>query len=416
VVRPVDDGPTPRQRRFANDIMQRPQVARPRPHGARWLLLLLGSLSLVGCHRRVASHGHHRRHGHSGLTLPSPAVEVDAEKLKPFSALPASFASKDGVATPEMVALGRQLYSETRLSKDAKTSCNHCHDLDRYGVDGEDSSPTNGPVRERNTPSVLDAALEFAEFWDGRADTIEAATEEEMSDPSALGWPTSSRFAPAVKALPAYAASFGTAFPDQPNPISIENAARAVAAFERTLLTPSPWDRFVAGEKTALSDAEKRGFLDFVSVGCSTCHVGPLVGGTMYQKLGKENPWPNQRDQGRAEVTKVPADALFFKVAPLRNVEKTAPYFHDASAKTLPEAVKSMAHFQLNKELGTEQLSSIVAFLGSLTGSVPGADSSKTRDATVAPSPSAIPDASDSAGTPSAPRAPSASATGHATP
>jgi cytochrome c peroxidase len=145
----------------------------------------------------------------------------------------------------------------------------------------------------------------------------------------------------------------------------------AIAAFTRTLLTPGSWDQFLKGEQTALTDDQKKGFTKFVDVGCPTCHVGPLVGATMFQKLGKEKPWPDQSDKGRSAVTKSPSDDMMFKVSSLRNVEHTAPYFHDASAKTLEEAVKTMATYQLAKDLSDDDVKSITAWLKTLTGTVP---------------------------------------------
>jgi cytochrome c peroxidase len=169
-----------------------------------------------------------------------------------------------------------------------------------------------------------------------------------------------------------YEEQFKKAFPEaKGDPITMDNLAKAIGAFERKLVTPSRWDKFLGGDKNALTSAEKVGFKKFTETGCNTCHAGPYVGGAMFQKLGLVKPWPKQDDQGRFEVTKQDADKMVFKVPSLRNVEKTAPYFHDGSVATLEEAVKLMANHQLGKTLDDADVASIVAFLKSLTGVIP---------------------------------------------
>jgi cytochrome c peroxidase len=192
-----------------------------------------------------------------------------------------------------------------------------------------------------------------------------------LVEPSGMAMPDDTRVVAAVKAIPDYVAPFKKAFPDDAEPVTFENVAKAIGAFSRKLVTPSKWDRFLGGDKGALTDDEKKGFLKFVDVGCPTCHVGPLVGGTMYQKVGKEKPWPNQEDKGRSRVTKAASDDMMFKVAQLRNIEHTAPYFHDATGKTLEAAVKTMASHQLNKELSDDDTKSIVLWLKTLSGALP---------------------------------------------
>lgn len=303
---------------------------------------------------------------------PPPGVEIDSAKLEMFGPLPDAMESKANPLTEDKVALGRMLFYDARLSKNHDVSCNTCHDLDKYGVDGRDVSLGHkGQKGARNSPSVYDAALQFVQFWDGRAETVEDQAKGPILNPVEMAMPNEKRVTDTLSSMPEYVAAFKKAFPDDAEPVTFDNYAKAVGAFERKLVTPSRWDQFLKGDKTALTDDEKKGFLKFVEVGCPTCHVGPLVGGTMYQKVGKEKPWPNQKDKGRSAVTKSPSDDMMFKVPELRNVERTAPYFHDASAKTLEEAVTMMATYQLNKELSADDVKSIVGWLKTLTGTIP---------------------------------------------
>jgi cytochrome c peroxidase len=146
---------------------------------------------------------------------------------------------------------------------------------------------------------------------------------------------------------------------------------RAIGAFERKLVTPGRWDKFLMGDKNALTAAEKDGFKTFTDIGCMVCHTGALLGGSMFERLGAVEPWPNQNDRGRHDVTKADGDSMMFKVPTLRNIEKTAPYFHDASATTLEEAVRMMGKHQLGLELSASEIASIITWLKSLTGEIP---------------------------------------------
>jgi cytochrome c peroxidase len=168
-----------------------------------------------------------------------------------------------------------------------------------------------------------------------------------------------------------YGEQFKKAFPEEKTPASFDNLAKAIGAFERKLVTPSRWDKYLAGDKAALTTDEKAGFKAFTTAGCPTCHSGAYVGGAMFQKLGLAKPWTDEKDLGRYEVTKDPAEKMFFKVPGLRNVEKTAPYFHDGSVATLPEAIKLMGRHQLGKELSDAEVASIATWLKALTGDVP---------------------------------------------
>jgi cytochrome c peroxidase len=174
-----------------------------------------------------------------------------------------------------------------------------------------------------------------------------------------------------LKSIPGYQQAFAKAFPGEKDPITYDNFGRAIGAFERGLVTPTRFDELLAGKDDALDAYEKEGLATFMNVGCGTCHNGPLLGGTMYMKLGTVVPFENTKDLGRYEVTHSEADRMFFKVPILRNVAATPPYFHDGSQPDLPSAVKAMGKHQLGRDLSDAEVSSIVTFLKSLTGSPP---------------------------------------------
>ena len=263
------------------------------------------------------------------------------------------------------------LYYETRISKTGDVSCNTCHALGSYGVDGRVVSIGVGGQRgRRNAPSTYNAAGLFRQFWDGRADTVEKQVRGPLENRVEMAMPGNAA-ADALRDIDQYQRAFRTAFPGDPAPISIEHLSRAIGAFERGLLTPSRWDRYLAGEGSALSNTEKEGARQFANNGCLVCHAGALVGGSMFEKVGARRPWPTQGDRGRREITGDPADDMMFKVPSLRNVARTAPYFHDGSAATLPNAVEMMARYQLDVELTKTEVQQICAWLESLTGDLP---------------------------------------------
>jgi cytochrome c peroxidase len=289
-----------------------------------------------------------------------------------FKPLPTQFDSKDNPITKEKVALGRQLYFEKRMSKNQDRSCNSCHLLSKYGVDNEPTSEGHKKQRgDRNSPTVFNAGGHFVQFWDGRAATLEDQAKGPVLNPVEMAMPDGPGVEKVIKSIPGYAPMFKAAFPGEANPITYDNIAKAIGAFERTLVLPSRFDQFLRGDEKALTDAEKKGLETYVATGCTACHLGEGIGGGMYQKLGLVKPVLGLKDEGRSKITKSEADKYFFKVPGLRNVAMTAPYLHDGSKKTLEETVTFMGEYQLGKQLKKEEVDSIATFLKSLTGELP---------------------------------------------
>jgi cytochrome c peroxidase len=300
------------------------------------------------------------------------AAQVDRAQLDAFAPLPVVMVSDANLMSPARIDLGRRLFYETLLSEDHQMSCNSCHDLKAYGVDGRRvSTGVKGQLGGRNAPSVYNAAAHVAQFWDGRALTVEEQAKGPILNPVEMGMPNSKEVVKHLRADPTYVKMFKDAFPGEKQPVTYDNVGRAIGAFERMLVTPSRWDAYLTGTEEALTKQEKIGLNAFLKSGCAGCHHGPYLGGTAFQKAGVVTPWPDQADQGRSQVTKRPEDAMVFKVASLRNVEKTAPYFHDGAVADLAEAVSWMGRHQFGRELTPEEVRSIVAYLKTLTGTIP---------------------------------------------
>ncbi|MGE5326069.1 MAG: cytochrome-c peroxidase, partial [Deltaproteobacteria bacterium] len=298
-------------------------------------------------------------------------VEIDPASLQGFGPLPSVMDSTDNPLSPEKVALGRKLYFEKRLSKSQDISCNSCHPLEDYGAeDTPVSSGFKGQKGTRNAPTVFNAAGHIAQFWDGRAPDVEAQAKGPMMNPIEMAMPSDKSVIATLKAMERYREGFKKAFPNDKDPITLDNTAKAIGAFERTLTTPSRWDKYLSGDHSALSDGEKAGFNKFAEVGCPACHAGVYVGGSMFQKLGVVKPWPTTDDPGRFAVTRQEADRMVFKVPSLRNIDRTAPYFHDGSVAKLEDAVKAMAEHQLGRKLNDEETEQIVTWLKSLRGTL----------------------------------------------
>lgn len=273
---------------------------------------------------------------------------------------------EDNPSTPEKILLGQMLYFEPRLSSSGIISCHTCHNL---SLGGTDRLPTslghNFQTGGRNAPTVLNAAFFDLQFWDARATGLEEQAEGpiqasvEMNQPADIA-------VERIASIQGYLPYFEAAFPGEENPLTFENIVRAIAAFERTLITPNDGlDRYLRGETDALSEDARRGMEIVVQVGCVACHNGAML------STGNLMRFNHGDDVGRATVTGEDTDEYLFRVATWRNISLTAPYFHDGSAETLDEAIRTMASVQLNRELTDDEVYYILAFLNSLVGEMP---------------------------------------------
>ncbi len=298
----------------------------------------------------------------------TPQAQLQEEPLQALPPAPREDANR--------VALGRQLFAERRLSADGTVACVSCHILGQAGQDGRKVSlGVHQRAGSVNAPSVLNAGFNFVQFWDGRAATLEDQVSGPLTNPAEMGgdWARTLGF---LKTDASYSAAFARAFGDG---VTETNIRSAFAAYERTLVTPdSRFDRWLRGEKGALSPDELAGYERFKSVGCVACHQGANVGGNMFQRFGVMGEYfvdrghIEQADYGRFNVTHQEQDRFVFRVPSLRNVALTAPYFHDGSAATLEQAVATMAKYQLGQTLDAPSSAQIVAFLKTLTGRLPG--------------------------------------------
>ncbi|MEM4409311.1 MAG: cytochrome-c peroxidase [Candidatus Caldarchaeum sp.] len=290
-----------------------------------------------------------------------------------FKPLPSVIPSPEGnPSTPQKVELGRKLFFDPRLSLSEAISCNSCHNISSYGVDNRETSLGHKAQEgSRNAPTVFNAGFHIAQFWDGRAPDLEEQAKGPILNPVEMAEQSGEQVVAKLKTIPGYRDEFKRAFPSEQDPITYDNIARAIAAFERTLVTPSRFDKFLNGDVNALSKTEREGLGLFIDKGCSSCHNGVAVGGGMFQKFGVVNPYPYQKDLGRYEVTKNEADKYVFKVPSLRNVERTYPYFHNGKVWELKEAIKIMGKTQLGIDLTDDEANKIEAFLRSLTGEIP---------------------------------------------
>lgn len=309
-----------------------------------------------------------------------------ADKLDAFKALPATAANPENPANAAKIKLGHMLYFDTRLSKNNTISCNSCHNLTTGGVDNKPFSPGDaGELGGRNSPSVLNAALHSMQFWDGRAKDVEEQAGMPVLNPVEMAIPSESFLIDRLKTVELYQDLFAKAYPEDANPINYTNLKKAIGVFERQLLTPSRFDAYLNGDKTALSLQEKKGLTSFINVGCTTCHNGVTLGGNGFQRFGVHKPYweatgSAKHDEGKKEVSGDELDQFMFKTAALRNVAETHPYFHDGSVADLEKAVEIMADVQLNYQLSASERDNIVAFLKSLSGTV-------QADYTTAPAP-----------------------------
>ncbi len=298
------------------------------------------------------------------LTLAFPiGAAWSAEPIQPIPAAK--------IKNPAMVELGKKLYFDPRLSKSGFISCNSCHNLSMGGTDNLQTSIgdhwNQGPI---NAPTVLNSSMNLAQFWDGRAKDLKAQAGGPIANPGEMGF-THELAVGVLNSIPAYRAEFKKAFGK--DTANIDMVTDAIAAFEETLVTPdSRFDKWLKGDKKALTKNELAGYKLFKDSGCTACHYGPAVGGSSFQKMGLVAAYDTKnKAQGVAALTGKDADRMKFKVPTLRNVELTYPYFHDGAAATLEDAVDTMGKLQLGRTYSHDEIEQIVAFLKTLTGKQP---------------------------------------------
>ena len=296
------------------------------------------------------------------------ALDLEAEPLQPLQQLQTNKAK---------AALGRRLFFDKRLSHDNTISCAHCHNLESLGgADGlKHSFGVQGRENIVNSPTVFNAAMNFTQFWDGRAKTL----EDQIDGPLTGHTEMASSWKEVVQKLRydhVYRKSFSNLYKEGTTEHNIKDA---IAEFERTLITTnSRFDRYLLGDKQAISAEEERGYQLFKSYGCVACHQGKNVGGNLFQKLGvmrdyfSEHPAENKAARGRFNVTGKKQDMYYFKVPSLRLVVLTAPYFHNGSKKNLVEAIRAMAKYQLGRNIPDADLYDIISFLYTLPGNYNG--------------------------------------------
>jgi cytochrome c peroxidase len=339
---------------------------------ARILLVAAGGLILV----RFGAHGLGGAEPSGPRTARAAATSADADALRAearrlFGEIKA--VPEANRAAPD-VTLGQALYWDQRLSVNGKTACASCHLPEDWGADRRRFSPdARGKLTARNSQTVFNAVLQPSLRWTG--DRKSGAHQAERSLTGSMGLASAEAVVPLLKSL-GYAAAFKAAFPNDAEPVSPANYGAAIQAYEATLVTPAPFDRFLAGDDHALNATQKAGLKVFMSSGCADCHKGPLLGGGALRKFGVvKDYWTatksDKQDAGLFETTQNEADRYRFRVSMLRNVARTAPYFHDGSVAELKEAVQVMADVQLGSRLGNADATAIVSFLDGLTGEVP---------------------------------------------
>ena len=304
-----------------------------------------------------------RRYGLALIGILTSSFALATEPVQPIEPYQASNQAK--------VELGKKLYFDPRLSKSGFISCNSCHNL---SMGGTDNMPTSighnwalGPI---NAPTVLNSSLNLAQFWDGRAKNLQEQAGGPIANPKEMGF-SHSLAVNVLETIPGYKQAFQQVYTN--NRIGIDQVTDAIAAFEETLVTPNaPFDQFLKGDESAISDTAKAGYALFKSVGCTACHNGQALGGNSFQKMGLVKPYKTDNAAaGLSAVTGKEIDRFKFKVPTLRNVELTYPYFHDGAVWSLEEAVDVMAELQLGQKLKQQEIGEIVAFLKTLTGDQP---------------------------------------------
>jgi cytochrome c peroxidase len=313
-------------------------------------------------------------------TLPLAAAAYEWQALPETAPAPA-----DNPTTPDKIALGKALFFDPRFSSTGTVSCFSCHNVMEGGDDHRPTSiGVHGQVGGRNAPTVWNAAFHVAQFWDARAPSLEEQSKGPPVNPIEMGMPNLDATIKRIRDIPGYRPLFAAAFLGE-DTVTMDNAAKAIAAYERTLITPdTPYDRYVKGDRQALSAEQLKGMERFAALGCTGCHAGPAFNGAalatgpgllmkfpVNAKSEYIAKYALTKDRGRYEVTKQDADAQLWRVPTLRNLVYTAPYFHNGSVKTLDEAVRVMASTQLDKKLAEPDVKAVVAFLEALSGNFP---------------------------------------------
>ncbi|QDG94597.1 cytochrome-c peroxidase (plasmid) [Rhizobium sp. NIBRBAC000502774] len=305
-----------------------------------------------------------------------PTAQLRTQALEVFKPLPSTVpAVKDNRITPEKIALGKALFFDTRVSASGVFSCNSCHNLATGGDDNLETSIGHGWQKgPRNAPTVFNSVFNVAQFWDGRAEDLKTQAKGPVQAGVEMA-NTPSQVISTLKSMPQYTTWFEAAFPDEADPVTFDNFAKAIEAFEATLITPAPFDAFLNGDDEAISASARQGMQLFIDKGCASCHGGINVGGEGYYPFGLiEKPGAEilpETDKGRFAVTNTVDDSYVFRAAPLRNIALTAPYFHSGKVWDLRQAVAIMGTAQLGEELKGEEVDLIVAFLETLTGKAP---------------------------------------------
>jgi cytochrome c peroxidase len=311
-----------------------------------------------------------------GFTHTAQADDLRDSALDMFRALPSTTpAVSNNVITPAKIELGKALFFDPRMSASGVFSCNSCHNVGTGGDDNLETSIGHGWQKgPRNSPTVFNSVFNSAQFWDGRAaDLAEQAKGPVQAGVEMANTPVN--VVATLKSMPQYIDWFNAAFEGEDDPVTFDNFARAIEAFEATLITPAPFDAWLNGDDGALSQEQKDGLVQFVDLGCASCHAGTNLGGEGYYPFGLiEKPGADilpEGDKGRFAVTETADDEYVFRAAPLRNVGLTAPYFHSGKVWDLKVAVQIMAESQLGEAISNESADQIVAFLDSLTGTLP---------------------------------------------
>ncbi|WP_373236591.1 cytochrome-c peroxidase [Cohaesibacter celericrescens] len=317
----------------------------------------------------------------TGIVLMLPQVAICNELLEEaadtFEPIPSVVpAVKDNAVTGEKVELGKMLFFDPRLSSSALISCNTCHNLGMGGDDNLETSIGHGWQKgPRNAPTVLNAVFNIAQFWDGRAEDLKAQAKGPIQAGVEMA-NTPKQVEITLNSLPEYVERFTDAFPGDEAPVTFDNMAKAIEAFEATLITPhSRFDQFLAGNTKVMDAEEQEGLRLFMDKGCSACHAGVNLGGEGYYPFGVvEQPGAEilpVGDKGRFAVTETADEEYVFRAAPLRNIELTAPYFHSGKVWNLEQAVAIMGTSQLGEDLSDGEVKAITAFLKTLTGEQP---------------------------------------------